>query len=93
MTMLQIEPLNLEENSGLFKSNNLWDLEEIQLKEIYGGRFRKPTALELEVMVGLRNTPPSRNLAGAVVDGMSTAVNIGVGAPGSSNNIGNQVNA
>ena len=97
MPTIQIEPLKLGSNSnfvcfddGRNKQQCLEDLNVSLLEKIYGGRL--PTSEELAVILALRNTDPSRDLTGAILDGKNIELNILIAGPGTGNNGAVQVN-
>ena len=97
MSNILIEPLSLKNYNHLFqlnnlkeRQNNLSEIDDAVIKEIYGGRL--PNDDELAVIVGTRNTDLSRRLTGAILDDKSISINIAVFEPGSSGNSSNQIN-
>ena len=97
MSNILIEPLNLNNHNDLFQLNtlkkrqdNLSEIDDVILKQVYGGRL--PDDNELAVIVGIRNTDPSRSLTAAILGDKSISINIAVFEPGSSGNSSNQIN-
>lgn len=97
MPTLLIKPLNLQNDNHLLllsnsgkKPNNLPEIDNGILNQVYGGRL--PNDDELAIIVALRNTDPSRSLTGAILDDKSISINIAIFAPGSSDNVSNQIN-
>ena len=97
MPTLLIKPLNLHNDNHLLllsylekKQKNLPEIDNSILNQVYGGRL--PNDDELAIIVALRNTDPSRSLTGAILDDKSISINIAIFAPGSSDNVSNQIN-
>lgn len=97
MSKIIIKSLNFNGHNNLSqlndlnkRQNNLSEIDDEILKQLYGGRL--PNDNELAVIVALRNTDPSRSLTGAILNGQSISINIAVFDPGSSNNTSNQIN-
>ncbi len=97
MPIIIIENLDLKDENNLFELNNLdkkqnklSEIDDKSLKQVYGGRL--PNDNELAVIIALKNTNPSRNLTGAILDEKSIYINIAIFDPGSYGNISNQIN-
>ena len=98
MSNITIEALELNNKNHLLnlnnlnkKQNKLSEIDDKSLKQVYGGRL--PNDNELAVIIALRNTNPSRNLTGAILDDKSISINIAIFDPGSYGNVSNQINA
>ncbi len=97
MPNIMIKALELNNENHLLnlnnldkKQNKLSEIDDKSLKQVYGGRL--PNDNELAIIIALKNTNPSRNLTGAILDDKSISINIAVFAPGSYGNVSNQIN-
>ncbi len=97
MSNITIEALELNNKNHLLnlnnlnkKQNKLSEIDDKSLKQVYGGRL--PNDNELAVIIALRNTNPSRNLTGAILDDKSISINIAIFDTRSYGNVSNQIN-
>lgn len=63
-------------NLNNIQASDIVQIDSEVLKQISGGNA--PTPAEWAAMLAYKNTPPSRDLAGAIAEGMDIEIQIGV---------------
>jgi hypothetical protein len=90
MIALQIKLFDLSQKHHQDRLNELSKIDNLALNQIYGGNV--PNSEQTAVILAYANTDPSRDLAGAIVEGQNVAIDVTVADLGSSGNVVNQRN-